>query len=40
MKKPFVFARGHNLFMMDAANYALAQKKADDKAIKETQLTT
>jgi dipeptidyl-peptidase-4 len=39
-EKTVVFARGHNLFMMDAANYALAQKKADDKAIKETQLTT
>ena len=39
-EKTIVFARGHNLFMMDAANYALAQKKADDKAIKETQLTT
>ncbi len=39
-EKTVVFARGHNLFLMDAANYALAQKKADDKAIKETQLTT
>ena len=39
-EKTVVFARGHNLFMMDAANYALAQKKADDKAVKETQLTT
>ena len=39
-EKTIVFARGHNLFMMDAANYALAQKKADDKTIKETQLTT
>ncbi len=39
-EKTVVFARGHNLFMMDAANYALAQKKADNKAIKETQLTT
>jgi dipeptidyl-peptidase-4 len=39
-EKTIVFARGHNLFMMDAANYALAQKKADDKAIKEVQLTT
>ena len=26
--------------MMDGANYALAQKKADDKDIKEIQLTT
>ena len=39
-EKTIVFARGHNLFMMDAGNYALAQKKANDKAIKETQLTT
>lgn len=39
-EKSVVFARGHNLFLMDAANYALAQKKADDKAIKETQLIT
>lgn len=38
-EKTILFARGHNLFLMDAANYALAQKKADDKAIKETQLT-
>ena len=38
-EKTVVFARGHNLFMMDAANYALAQKKADNKAIKEVQLT-
>jgi dipeptidyl-peptidase 4 len=35
-----VFARNHNLFMMDAESFALAQKKADDPAIKETQLTT
>ncbi len=34
-----VFARGHNLFMMDAENYAKALKKADDKSIKEIQLT-
>lgn len=39
-EKTVVFVRGHNLFMMDTANYALAQKKADDKNIKETQLTT
>lgn len=38
-EKTIVFARGHNLFMMDAASYLLAQKKADNKAIKETQLT-
>jgi dipeptidyl aminopeptidase/acylaminoacyl peptidase len=39
-EKTVVFARGNNLFMMDAANYALAQKKADDKNVKETQVTT
>ncbi|HEY3380501.1 MAG TPA: DPP IV N-terminal domain-containing protein [Vicinamibacterales bacterium] len=38
-EKTVVFARSHNLFMMDAANYALAQKKADDPAIVEVQLT-
>ncbi|MFO7733226.1 MAG: DPP IV N-terminal domain-containing protein [Candidatus Aminicenantes bacterium] len=38
--KTVVFARGHNLFMMDAASYALAREKADDKAITEVQLTT
>jgi dipeptidyl aminopeptidase/acylaminoacyl peptidase len=37
--KTIVFARNHDLFMMDADNYALALKKADDPAIKETQLT-
>ena len=39
-EKTIVFARGFNLFSMDAANYALAQKKEDDAAIKEVQLTT
>src|SRR5262245_18359390 len=39
-RKTIVFARSHNLFMMDADSFALAQKKADDPAIKETQLTT
>ena len=39
-EKTVVFARGENLFMMDAESFKLAQKKADDKAIKETQLTT
>jgi dipeptidyl aminopeptidase/acylaminoacyl peptidase len=38
--KTIVFARNHNLFMIDADSYALAQKKADDAAIKETQLTS
>jgi len=37
--KTIVFARNHNLFMMDADSFALAQKKADDAAIRETQLT-
>jgi dipeptidyl-peptidase 4 len=39
-KQLIIFARGHNLFMMDAKNYDLAKKKADDPAIQETQLTT
>ena len=39
-EKTVVFARGHNLFMMDAESFKLAQKKADDKAVKEEQLTT
>ena len=43
-EKSVVFARGHNLFLMDATNYALAQKKIEektlDKTIRETQLTT
>ena len=34
-----VFARNHNLYMMDGANYAKALKKADDKSIVETQVT-
>ncbi|MGA3204530.1 MAG: DPP IV N-terminal domain-containing protein [Bryobacteraceae bacterium] len=39
-EKTIVFARKNDLYMMDAANYALALKKSDDPAIKETQLTT
>ncbi len=39
-KQTIIFARGHNLFMMDAKNYEAAKKKADDPAIQETQLTT
>jgi dipeptidyl-peptidase 4 len=39
-EKTVIFGRGFNLFMMDADNFKLAQKKADDKAIKEVQLTT
>lgn len=35
-----IFARNHNLYMMDAANYAKALKKADDTTIVETQITT
>ena len=38
--KTVIFARGHNLYMMDAENYAKAQKKADDNTIVETQITT
>ena len=35
-----LFARNHNLYMMDAANYAKAQKNANDASIVETKLTT
>lgn len=38
--KTIVFARGHNLYMMDAANYAKAAKKAGDTSVVETELTT
>ncbi|MGH9385186.1 MAG: DPP IV N-terminal domain-containing protein, partial [Vicinamibacterales bacterium] len=38
--KTVVFARNHNLFMMDAENYAKSLKKSDDASIVETQLTT
>ena len=38
--KTVVFARGHNLYAMDAENYAKAQKKAGDASAVETQLTT
>jgi len=38
--KTIVFARNHKLYMMDAANYAKALKKADDPTIVEVQLTT
>ncbi|MBZ5727000.1 MAG: S9 family peptidase [Acidobacteriia bacterium] len=37
--KVVVFARNHNLYMMDAANYAKALKNANDSTIVETQLT-
>ena len=38
--KIVLFARNHNLFMMDAENYAKAQKNANDATIVEVQLTT
>jgi len=38
--KTVVFAKNHNLYMMDAANYQKALKDANDKTIVETQLTT
>ncbi|HEX4951468.1 MAG TPA: DPP IV N-terminal domain-containing protein [Blastocatellia bacterium] len=39
-EKTIIFARGHNLFMMDAENYAKAKAKEDDTTIVETQITT
>ncbi len=38
--KTIIFARGHNLFMMDQANYKKAQKTPADASVVETQLTT
>jgi dipeptidyl-peptidase-4 len=38
--KTVVFTRAHNLYAMDAENYAKAQKKAGDASVVETQLTT
>jgi dipeptidyl-peptidase-4 len=38
--KTVVFARGHNLFMMDAENYKLALKNFGDPKIQEIQITT
>ena len=35
-----VFARNHNLYMMDAASFEKAQKNASDTSIAETRLTT
>ncbi len=35
-----LFARGHNLFAMDAANYAKARVAPGDSSIVETQITT
>jgi dipeptidyl-peptidase-4 len=39
-EKTVIFARGANLFMMDAASFERAKKKADDKGIQEVRLTT
>jgi dipeptidyl-peptidase 4 len=39
-EKTVVFARGFNLYMMDAADYAKAAKNPGDKTVVETQLTT
>jgi dipeptidyl-peptidase 4 len=39
-EKTVVFARGQNLYMMDAESYAKALKKPGDTTIVETQLTT
>jgi len=39
-EKTIIFGRGYNLYMMDADSYKLSQKKADDKNIKEVQITT
>ena len=39
-EKTVVFARGHNLYEMDAENYAKALKKPGDTSVIETQLTT
>jgi dipeptidyl aminopeptidase/acylaminoacyl peptidase len=38
--KTVVFVRNHNLYMMDAENYAKALKNPNDPSIKETELTT
>ena len=37
--KTVLFARNHNLYMMDTANYEKALKNANDTTISETQLT-
>jgi dipeptidyl-peptidase-4 len=39
-KQTILFARNHNLYMMDAENFEKAQKDANDKTIVEHQLTT
>ena len=38
-EKTILFAKNENLYMMDAASYALALKKSTDPAIKEVQIT-
>jgi dipeptidyl-peptidase-4 len=38
-EKTVLFARNHNLFMMDAANFEKARKNPNDTTIVETQLT-
>lgn len=37
--KTIIFARGHNLFMMDAENYKLALKDFGDPKVQEVQIT-
>jgi dipeptidyl-peptidase-4 len=39
-EQTILFARNHNLYMMDAANWAKAQKTPNDPSIVETKLTT
>ena len=39
-KQTVVFARGQNLFMMDAKQYAVAQKTPNEPSVQEVQLTT
>jgi dipeptidyl aminopeptidase/acylaminoacyl peptidase len=39
-EKTIIFGRGYNLYMMDAENYAKAQKNIADTSVVETQLTT
>ncbi len=39
-EKLVIFARGQNLYVMEAANYEKAKKNSADKSIEETQLTT
>ncbi|MCR4375524.1 MAG: DPP IV N-terminal domain-containing protein [Acidobacteria bacterium] len=39
-KQTILFARGQNLFMMDAKNYAVVQKTPNEPTVVEVQLTT